>query len=81
MRVGVSRCGLQPATLPLPRVERESNAPASGRIDPAPVHRVSQSIKRAQRSEHDRAFFFFTPQRREHGAFLAEVMKPLLNSS
>src|ERR1700730_12117797 len=78
VRVGVPCCGLKPATLPLPRVDRESKAPACGRIDPLPIDRISESIERAQRPEQNRVLIFLTPQRRKHGAFLAEVMTPLL---
>src|SRR5690349_7475977 len=81
LRVAVRCRVLKPTTLALPRVEWESNASPSGRIDAAPIHGVSQGIKRAERCEHHRVLFFFTPQGRKHGAFPARVIKSLLNTT
>jgi acyl-CoA synthetase (AMP-forming)/AMP-acid ligase II len=72
---------LKPTTLPLPRVWRQMNAAASVPIDPVPVGRISQGIKRAQRSQQDRVFIFLLPQRRQRSGLLAEVMKPLLHGA
>ena len=72
---------LHPTAHALPGVQRETDIAAPGRIDAAPVNRVSQAVKRAERPQHHRAFFFLAPHRRHHGAFVAEVMKSLLNAA
>src|SRR5271155_618939 len=81
VRIEVPGWRLHPTTLSLPWVQRERDAAAGTGIDAAPVHWVSQGIKRTERSQHHREFFILAPQRGQHGSFVAEVMNSLLNGA
>src|SRR5271156_2206944 len=81
LRIEVPGWRLHPTTLSLPWVQRERDAAAGTGIDAAPVHWVSQGIKRTERSQHHREFFILAPQRGQHGSFVAEVMNSLLNGA
>src|ERR1700745_2100219 len=80
-RAGVACRGLHPTTLAPPTMPRERNALAGGALQTTPVERVSEGIKRAERSQHHRAFFFLTPHRGQHDTFMADMVEPLLDST
>src|SRR5215212_9779921 len=70
---------LAPVAFQLPWVGRQFHNASSLLIDFLPINWMAQTIKRAQRAEHHLAFILIATEGRQHGAFLAQVTKCLLN--